>query len=179
MPELGAALCRRARRGHDAIIVGQAADGCRRPSTVCTRAPTPPILLRILFRPARVSRTSARPRVLPSRALFRATGFITFDRFSGSPDQESELQPAWRHVPALRGRARSTDFDLFRCTTTGPRRQRWVLSLSPATALRAGNCRIFRGCCFFDPDKPTASQQERTARPPLQDPTKIKVDGSP
>ena len=92
-------------------------------------------------------------------------------------DRERELQPHRRHVPALRGPGSVTDFDLSALYDDSKSLNEGALTI-PGYSMDGWYGRIFRGCGFFDPDKPIKKFTKNELHDLLyQEPTKIKVEG--
>jgi excinuclease UvrABC ATPase subunit len=79
-------------------------------------------------------------------------------------------------VPALRGTGSVTDFDLSALYDDGKSLNEGALTI-PGYSMDGWYGRIFRGCGFFDPDKPIRKFTKRELDDLLhKQPTKIKVD---
>ena len=107
----------------------------------------------------------------------RASGGITVERGAKDQDRESNLQPSRRHVPALRGMGSVTDFDLSALYDDSLSLNEGALTI-PGYSMDGWYGRIFRGCGFFDPDRPIRRFTKKELHDLLhKEPTKIKVDG--
>jgi hypothetical protein len=80
-------------------------------------------------------------------------------------------------VPALRGPRAVTDFDLAQLYDASKSLNEGALSV-PGYSMEGWYGRIFRGCGFFDPDKPIRKFTKKELHDLLhKEPTKIKIDG--
>ena len=124
------------------------------------------------------SRTSARPARTPSTSPppMGAAGSRSSAATRPSPRAPASAAPA-ACARAAKAAARSATSTCPRSTTTASRSTR-ARSRSPATAWTGWYGRIFRGCGFFDPDKPIKKFNKRELHDLLyKEPTKIKVEG--
>jgi excinuclease UvrABC ATPase subunit len=88
-----------------------------------------------------------------------------------------EVDVPGRHVPALRGPGSVTDFDRSRLDDDGKSLTEGALTI-PGYSMDGWYGRIFRGCGFFDPDKPIRKYTKKELQDLLyKEPTKIKVEG--
>ena len=79
--------------------------------------------------------------------------------------------------PRCEGRGAVTDFDLSALYDDSLSLNEGALTI-PGYSMEGWYGRIFRGCGFFDPDKPIRKFNKRERHDLLyKDPTKIKVDG--
>lgn len=158
-----------------AIIVDQRRIGADPRSTVGTVTDAN-ALLRILF--SRLGRPHIGP---PSAFSFnvpsvRASGVITVERGSGETTKQT-FSRAGGMCPRCEGRGSVTDFDLSQLYDENKSINEGALTI-PGYSADGWYGRIFRGCGFFDPDKPIREFTERELRDLLyKEPTKIKVDG--
>jgi excinuclease UvrABC ATPase subunit len=160
-----------------AIIVDQERMGANSRSTVGT-ATDANAMLRIVF-----SRLGE-PHIGPPNAFsfnvpsVRATGAITVERGAGKTRTEkSTFIRLGGMCPRCEGMGSVTDFDLSALYDDS-------LSLNEGALTIPGYCmdgwygRIFRGCGYFDPDKPIHKYTKRELHDLLyREPTKIKVEG--
>ncbi len=185
-----------------AIIVDQERMGANARSTVGT-ATDANTLLRILF-----SRLGQPHIGSPKAFAFnvpsvRGTGTITIERSAGktaSPPESSERQHYGGTVTIERGGGQYTtesrtftvlggmcprcegmgsvnDFDLTRLYDDGKSLDEGALTI-PGYSVDGWYGRIFRGCGFFDPDKPIREFSKAELHDLLyKEPTKIKVEG--
>jgi excinuclease UvrABC ATPase subunit len=159
-----------------AIIVDQERMGANPRSTVGT-ATDANALLRILF--SRLGKPSVGPPIaysfnVPTR---RASGSMTVDRGKG---ERITVRDAVYHggmCPRCEGMGSVTDFDLSALYDESKSLNEGALTI-PGYSMDGWYGRIFRGCGFFDPDKPIRKYTKRELRDLLhKEPTKIKVDG--
>ncbi|MGQ0521746.1 MAG: ATP-binding cassette domain-containing protein [Actinomycetota bacterium] len=159
-----------------AIIVDQERMGANARSTVGTVTDAN-ALLRILF-----SRLGT-PHIGPPTAYSfnvptrRASGSMTVDRGKG---ERIVVRDAVYHggmCPRCEGMGSVTDFDLSQLYDDARSLNEGALRI-PGYSMDGWYGRIFRGCGFFDPDKPIARFTERELGDLLhKEPTRIKVDG--
>ena len=159
-----------------AIIVDQERMGANARSTVGT-ATDANAMLRILF-----SRLGQPHIGSPTRSPSTSPrcGRAARSPSSAAPARRRPRRrpsPVRRHVPALRGRGRSP-------TSTCPQLYDDSKSLNegaltiPGYSMDGWYGRIFRGCGFFDPDKPIRKFTKKELHDLLyKEPTKIKVEG--
>ena len=159
-----------------AIIVDQERMGGSARSTVGT-ATDANALLRILF-----SRIGS-PHVGPPNAFsfnvasVRGTGAITVEKASGKQTERREFSRAGGMCPRCEGMGSVTDFDLAELYDASKSLNESALRV-PGYSMEGWYGRIFRGCGFFDPDKPIAKFTKRELHDLLhREPTKIKIDG--
>ena len=123
------------------------------------------------------SPTSARPARSPStsRPSRPAAGSRSARRQDG--DQGGELQPHRRHVPALRGPGRGHGHRPAALYDDTKSLNEGALTI-PGYSMDGWYGRIFRGCGFFDPDKPIGKFKKKQLNDLLyKEPTKIRVEG--
>ncbi|HET9509297.1 MAG TPA: excinuclease ABC subunit UvrA [Gaiellaceae bacterium] len=159
-----------------AIIVDQERMGANPRSTVGT-ATDANALLRILF--SRLGKPSVGPPIaysfnVPTR---RASGSMTVDRGKG---ERITVRDAVYHggmCPRCEGMGSVTDIDLSALYDESKSLNEGALTI-PGYSMDGWYGRIFRGCGFFDPDKPIRRYTKKELRDLLhKEPTKIKVDG--
>jgi excinuclease UvrABC ATPase subunit len=158
-----------------AILVDQERIGADARSTVGT-ATDANALLRILF--SRLGQPHVGP---PSAFAFnvpsvRAKGAITVERGNKKTVKASYSRTGGM-CPRCEGRGAVTDFDLTALFDEGKSLNEGALTI-PGYSMDGWYGRIFRGCGFFDPDKPIR-KFSKTEREALlhKEPTKIVVDG--
>src|ERR687885_601354 len=159
-----------------AIIVDQQRMGSDPRSTVGT-ATDANAMLRILF-----SRLG-KPHVGPPTAFSfnvaarRASGSMTVDKGKG---ERIVVRNAVYHggmCPRCEGMGSVTDFDLSQLYDDSKSLNEGALTI-PGYSMDGWYGRIFRGCGFFDPDKPIRKFTKRELHDLLhKEPTKIKVEG--
>ena len=160
-----------------AIIVDQERMGSNPRSTVGT-ATDADAMLRILFSRLGAAAHRLARRVLLQRRLRPRERRDHRRARRQDHHQERELQPHRRHVPALRGPRLGQRLRPVRALRRRASRSTRARSRSPATAWTGWYGRIFRGCGYFDPDKPIKKFNKRELHDLLyKEPTKIKVEG--
>ena len=160
-----------------AIIVDQERMGANARSTVGT-ATDANAMLRILF-----SRLGE-PRIGPPNAYsfnvpsVKASGGITVERGPGKTKAEKvTFTRLGGMCPRCEGMGAVTDFDLSALYDDGKSLNEGALTI-PGYTMEGWYGRIFRGCGFFDPDKPIRNYNRKERHDLLyREPTKIKVDG--
>src|SRR3712207_6375856 len=158
-----------------AIIVDQERMGADVRSTVGT-ATDANAMLRILF--SRLGQPHVGP---PSAFAFnvpsvRASGSITVER-GGARAEHVTFTRTGGMCPRCEGRGSVTDFDLSQLYDDGKSLNQGALTI-PGYSMDGWYGRIFKGCGFFDPDKPIRKFNKRELNDLLhKEPTKIKVDG--
>jgi excinuclease UvrABC ATPase subunit len=160
-----------------AIIVDQERMGSNPRSTVGT-ATDANAMLRILF-----SRLG-QPRIGPPNAYafnvpsVRASGAITIERGAGKTKTErATFNRLGGMCPRCEGMGSVTDFDLSVLYDDTLSLNEGALTI-PGYSMDGWYGRIYRGCGFFDPDKPISKFTKRELHDLLyKEPTKIKVEG--
>lgn len=160
-----------------AIIVDQERMGANARSTVGT-ATDANAMLRILF-----SRLG-QPHVGPPGAFafnvpsVKAAGAITVDRGEGKTQTVKQtFERTGGMCPRCEGMGAVSDFDLTQLYDASKSLNEGALTI-PGYSMEGWYGRIFRGCGFFDPDKPIARYGKRELHDLLhKEATKIKVDG--
>ena len=159
-----------------AILVDQERMGADARSTVGT-ATDANAMLRILF--SRLGKPHIGP---PSAFAFnvasvKATGGITVERGAKTTTKKATFSRTGGMCPHCEGRGSVTDFDLSALYDDSKSLNEGALTI-PGYSMDGWYGRIFRGCGFFDPDKPIKKFNKRELRDLLyKEPTKIKVDG--
>ncbi|WP_077003065.1 excinuclease ABC subunit UvrA, partial [Variovorax sp. KK3] len=160
-----------------AIIVDQERMGANARSTVGTVTDAN-AMLRILF-----SRLG-KPHIGPPGAFafnvpsVRASGAITVERGEGKTQtKKATFNRLGGMCPRCEGMGAVTDFDLHALYDDAKSLNEGALTI-PGYSMEGWYGRIFRGCGFFDPDKPIGKYSKRELHDLLhKEPTKIKVDG--
>ncbi|HZN18983.1 MAG TPA: excinuclease ABC subunit UvrA [Micromonosporaceae bacterium] len=160
-----------------AIIVDQQRMGGNARSTVGT-ATDANAMLRILF-----SRLG-QPHIGPPNAFsfnvpsVRASGAITVERGAGKTRAEkATFTRLGGMCPRCEGMGSVTDFDLSALYDDSLSLNEGALTI-PGYSMDGWYGRIFRGCGFFDPDKPIRRYTKKELHDLLHKaPTKIKIDG--
>ena len=159
-----------------AIIVNQERMGANPRSTVGT-ATDANAMLRIVF-----SRLG-RPHIgSPQAYAFNvpsvsASGAITVERGGRTIAKKATFNRLGGMCPRCEGRGSVTDFDLTALYDDTKSLNEGALSI-PGYSMDGWYGRIFRGCGFFDADKPIGKYTKKQRHDLLyKEPTKIKVDG--
>ncbi|MEV4821085.1 excinuclease ABC subunit UvrA [Micromonospora sp. NPDC049274] len=160
-----------------AIIVDQERMGANARSTVGT-ATDANAMLRILF-----SRLGQPHIGSPNAFSFnvpsvRATGAITVDRGAGrTKTEKATFNRLGGMCPRCEGMGAVTDFDLTALYDDSLSLNEGAITI-PGYSMEGWYGRIFRGCGYFDPDKPIRKYTKKELQDLLhREPTKIKVDG--
>jgi excinuclease UvrABC ATPase subunit len=159
-----------------AIIVDQERMGADPRSTVGT-ATDANAMLRILF--SRLGTPHIGP---PSAYAFnvpsvRASGAITVERGNRTKTEKATFTRVGGMCPRCEGRGAVTDFDLTALYDDTLSLNEGALRI-PGYSMEGWYGRIYRGCGYFDPDKPIRRFTERERHDLLyREPTKIKVEG--
>ncbi len=159
-----------------AIIVDQERMGANPRSTVGT-ATDANAMLRVLY-----SRLGS-PHIGPPTAYSfnvparKASGAMTVDKGKG---ERIVVRDAVYHggmCPRCEGRGAVTDFDLSALYDDAKSLNEGALTI-PGYSMEGWYGRIFRGCGFFDPDKPISKYTKKELHDLLhKEPTKIKIEG--
>ncbi|MER7588651.1 excinuclease ABC subunit UvrA [Micromonospora sp. NPDC127501] len=160
-----------------AIIVDQERMGANSRSTVGT-ATDANAMLRILFSrlgQPHIGSPNAYSFNVPS---VKATGAITVDRGAGKTKTEkATFNRLGGMCPRCEGMGAVTDIDLSALYDDNLSLNEGAITI-PGYSMEGWYGRIFRGCGYFDPDKPIAKFNKRELHDLLhREPTKIKVDG--
>jgi len=160
-----------------AIIVDQERLGANPRSTVGTVTDAN-AMLRILF-----SRLG-QPQIGPPNAYsfnvpsVKASGAITVERGNKTRAEKATFTRLGGMCPRCEGTGVVTDFDLTALYDETKSLNEGALTI-PGYSMEGWYGRIFRGCGFFDPDKPIARYNKRELHDLLyKEATKIKVDGT-
>ena len=159
-----------------AISVDQERMGSNPRSTVGT-ATDANAMLRILF--SRLGQAAHRraQRVCLQRRLGQREWWNHGPTWRQDRDQGASFSRTGGMCERCEGRGSVTDFDLSALYDDGKSLNEGALTI-PGYSMEGWYGRIFRGCGFFDPDKPIKKFNKRELRDLLhKEPTKIKVDG--
>ena len=158
-----------------AIVVDQERLGANPRSTVGTVTDAN-AMLRVLW-----SRLG-KPHIGPPQAFafnvpsVRAVGSITVEK-ANSKAEKVVFNRTGGMCPRCEGRGSVTDFDLSQMFDENKSLNQGALKI-PGYSMDGWYGRIFRGCGFFDPDKPIKKFSKKELHSLLhKEPTKIKVDG--
>jgi excinuclease UvrABC ATPase subunit len=159
-----------------AIIVDQQRMGADPRSTVGT-ATDANAMLRILF-----SRLG-QPHIGSSQAFsfnvasISGAGAVTMERAGQKVKERREFSITGGMCPRCEGRGSVNDIDLSALYDDSKSLNEGALSI-PGYSMEGWYGRIYRGCGYFDPDKPIAKFTRRELNDLLyREPTKIKVEG--
>ncbi|HEX6993278.1 MAG TPA: excinuclease ABC subunit UvrA [Gammaproteobacteria bacterium] len=159
-----------------AIIVDQERIGSDPRSTVGT-ATDANAMLRILF-----SRLG-KPHIGPPQAFsfnvasISGAGVVQFERGGRTVKERRSFSITGGMCPRCEGRGSVTDFDLSALYDDGKSLNEGAIKI-PGYSMEGWYGRIFRGCGFFDPDKPIRKFTKRELNDLLyKEATKIKVGG--
>ena len=160
-----------------AIIVDQERMGANPRSTVGT-ATDANAMLRILFSrlgQPHIGSPNAYSFNVPS---VKASGAITIERGAGKTRTEkATFTRLGGMCPRCEGMGSVTDFDLSALYDDSKSLNESALTI-PGYSMDGWYGRIFRGCGFFDPDKPISKYTKKELYDLLhREPTKIKVEG--
>ncbi len=160
-----------------AIIVDQERMGANSRSTVGT-ATDANAMLRIVFSrlgQPHIGSPNAYSFNVPS---VRASGAITVERGGGKTKTEkATFNRLGGMCPRCEGMGSVNDFDMSALYDDGLSLNEGALTI-PGYTMDGWYGRIFRGCGFFDPDKPIREYTEKELHDLLRkEPTKIQVDG--
>ncbi|MGI5523595.1 ATP-binding cassette domain-containing protein [Micromonospora sp. CA-259024] len=160
-----------------AIIVDQERMGANSRSTVGT-ATDANAMLRILFSrlgQPHIGSPNAYSFNVPS---VKATGAITVERGAGrTKTEKATFTRLGGMCPRCEGMGAVTDIDLAALYDDSLSLNEGAITI-PGYSMEGWYGRIFRGCGYFDPDKPIATYTKRELDDLLhREPTKIKIDG--
>jgi excinuclease UvrABC ATPase subunit len=158
-----------------AILVDQERMGGDARSTVGT-ATDANAMLRILFSRLGQPHIGSPNAFSFNVASVRASGAITIERGAGKTVRQTFTRTGGM-CPRCEGRGTVSDFDLTQLYDDSKSLNEGALRI-PGYSMDGWYGRIFRGCGFFDPDKPIREYTEKELHDLLhKEPTKIKVDG--
>jgi excinuclease ABC A subunit len=159
-----------------AILVDQERLGADPRSTVGTATDTG-AMLRILFSRLGEPHIGGPSAFTFNVATVRASGGITVERGDKTTTKKATFNRVGGMCPRCEGRGAVTDFDLSVLFDDAKSLNEGALTI-PGYSMDGWYGRIFRGCGFFDPDKPIAKFTKKQRHDLLyKEPTKIKVEG--
>jgi excinuclease UvrABC ATPase subunit len=159
-----------------AIIVDQERMGADPRSTVGT-ATDANAMLRILFSRLGKPHIGSPQAYSFNVASVKASGAITVDRGGKSKTEKATFTRTGGMCTRCEGRGAVTDFDLSALYDDSKSLNEGALTI-PGYSMEGWYGRIFRGCGYFDPDKPIRKFNKRELHDLLyREPTKIKVEG--
>jgi excinuclease UvrABC ATPase subunit len=160
-----------------AILVDQERMGTNPRSTVGT-ATDANAMLRILFSRLGTPHIGSPQAFAFNVPSVRASGSITVDRGEAKTKTErATFNRLGGMCPRCEGMGRVSDFDLTQLYDDSKSLNDGALTI-PGYSMDGWYGRIFRGCGFFDPDKPIRKFSKKELQDLLyKEPTKIKVEG--
>ena len=159
-----------------AILVDQQRMGADPRSTVGT-ATDANALLRILFSRLGQPHIGSPQAYSFNVASISGAGAVTIERGGTTTKERRSFSITGGMCPRCEGRGSVTEFDLSQLYDDEKSLNEGALTV-PGYSMEGWYGRIFRGCGFFDPDKPIRRFTEKERHDLLhREPTKIKVDG--
>jgi excinuclease UvrABC ATPase subunit len=159
-----------------AISVDQERMGSNPRSTVGT-ATDADAMLRILFSRLAQPHIGGPGAYSFNVASVHASGGITVERGDKTITKSASFSRTGGMCPRCEGRGAVSDFDLSALYDDAKSLNEGALTI-PGYSMDGWYGRIFKGCGFFDPDKPIAKFNKRELHDLLyKEPTKIKVEG--
>jgi excinuclease ABC A subunit len=159
-----------------AIIVDQERMGADPRSTVGT-ATDASAMLRILFSRLGKPHIGSPQAFSFNVASVSASGGITVKRGDKTETKKATFSRTGGMCERCEGRGAVTDFDLSALYDEEKSLNEGAITI-PGYSMEGWYGRIYRGCGFFDPDKPIKKFNKRELRDLLhKEPTKIKVEG--
>ncbi|GAA3959632.1 ATP-binding cassette domain-containing protein [Actinoplanes auranticolor] len=159
-----------------AIIVNQERIGADPRSTVGT-ATDANAMLRILF--SRLGRPHiGSPQAFSFNvASISGAGAVTMERAGQTVKERRTFSITGGMCPRCEGRGSVTDFDLSALYDDTKSLNEGAISV-PGYSMDGWSGRIYRGCGFFDPDKPIRKYTKKELQDLLyKEPTKVKIEG--
>ncbi len=159
-----------------AIIVDQERMGADPRSTVGTATDTD-AMLRILFSRLAQPHIGSPAAYSFNVASAHGSGGITVERGDKTITKSASFSRTGGMCPRCEGRGSVSDFDLSALYDDSKSLNEGALTI-PGYSMDGWYGRIFRGCGYFDPDKPIRKFNKRELHDLLyREPTKIKVEG--
>ncbi|MFG1932905.1 ATP-binding cassette domain-containing protein [Mycobacterium sp. NPDC048908] len=159
-----------------AIVVGQERLGTDPRSTVGT-ATDANAMLRILFSRLGKPHIGSPQAFSFNVASISGAGAVTFERGGKTVKERRDFSITGGMCPRCEGRGAVNDFDLTALYDESKSLNDGALTI-PGYSMDGWYGRIYRGCGFFDPDKPVREYTKKELDALLyKEPTKIKVDG--
>jgi excinuclease UvrABC ATPase subunit len=159
-----------------AIIVDQERMGANPRSTVGT-ATDANAMLRILF--SRIGKPHiGSPQAFSFNvASISGAGAVTFEKGGRTVKERRDFKITGGMCARCEGRGSVSDFDLTALYDDGKSLNEGAITI-PGYSMDGWYGRIYRGCGYFDPDKPIRKYTKKELNDLLyKEPTKIKVDG--
>ena len=158
-----------------AILVDQQRMGADVRSTVGT-ATDANAMLRILFSRLGQPHIGSPNAFSFNTATISGSGAVTFEKDGKTTREKRSFTRVGGMCPRCEGRGSVSDFDLTALYDDGKSLNEGALTI-PGYSMDGWYGRIFRGCGFFDPDKPISKYTKKELNDLLyKEPTKIKVD---
>jgi excinuclease ABC A subunit len=159
-----------------AIIVGQERMGADPRSTVGT-ATDANAMLRILFSRLGKPHIGSPQAFSFNVASISGAGAVTLERGGKTVKERRSFSVTGGMCPRCEGRGAVNDFDLSALYDDSKSLNDGAITI-PGYSMEGWYGRIYRGCGFFDPDKPIRKYAKKELDALLHmEPTKIKVDG--
>src|SRR6187401_2359192 len=159
-----------------AIIVGQERLGSDPLSTVGTATDTD-AMLRILFSRLGEPHIGSPGAYSFNVASAHGSGGITVERGDKTITKSASFSRTGGMCPRCEGRGSVSDFDLAALYDESKSLNEGALAI-PGYSMEGWYGRIFRGCGYFDPDKPIRKFTKKELHDLLhKEPTKIKIEG--
>src|SRR5215207_10093424 len=160
-----------------AIVVDQERMGADARSTVGT-ATDANAMLRIVFSRLGQPHIGSPQAFSFNVASISGAGAVTLERGGKTVKERRSFSITGGMCPRCEGRGSVTDIDLPALYDDSKSLNEGALTI-PGYSMDGWYGRIFRGCGFFDPDKPIRKYTKKELRDLLhKEPTKIKVDGT-
>ncbi|MBU4614055.1 excinuclease ABC subunit UvrA [Rhodococcus sp. GG48] len=159
-----------------AIIVDQERMGANPRSTVGT-ATDANAMLRILFSRLGQPHIGSPQAFSFNVASISGAGAVTVEKSGRTVKERRSFSITGGMCPRCEGMGKVSDFDLTALYDDSKSLEEGALTI-PGYSMDGWYGRIFRGCGFFDPDKPIAKFTKKQLNDLLyKEPTKVKVDG--
>ena len=159
-----------------AIIVDQERMGANTRSTVGT-ATDANAMLRILYSRLGKPHIGSPNAFSFNTATVSGAGAITIEKAGGKTTEKRTFSRAGGMCPRCEGMGSVTDFDLSALYDDSKSLNEGALTI-PGYSMEGWYGRIYRGCGYFDPDKPIRKYTKKELQDLLyKEPTKIKVEG--
>lgn len=159
-----------------AIIVDQERMGANPRSTVGT-ATDANAMLRILFSRLGKPHIGSQQAFSFNVASISGAGAVTVEKAGRTVKERRSFSITGGMCPRCEGMGKVSDFDLTALYDDSKSLNEGALTI-PGYSMDGWYGRIFRGCGFFDPDKPIAKFTTKQLNDLLyKEPTKVKVDG--
>jgi excinuclease UvrABC ATPase subunit len=159
-----------------AILVDQERMGANPRSTVGT-ATDANAMLRIVFSRLGTPYIGSPQAFSFNTATISGAGAVTFEKAGRTTKERRSFTRTGGMCPRCEGRGSVSDFDLTALYDDSKSLNEGALTI-PGYSMEGWYGRIYRGCGYFDPDKPIEKFTKKELNDLLyKEPTKIKVDG--